>query len=287
MGESWAFDGGDQIVEGLVAERLLGGGRRFEAYLAFDESRFCPVVVKLVRPSRGSREADVRALAREAEMLGMLAHPVIVRLLDSDLDGDRPLLVLEHVEGPRLSTLLRRYGRLPVEQIAPLGLQLASALAYMHGRDMVHLDLKPKNVIMAGPPRLIDFSIAISLERASRLTRATGTRTYMAPEQTDPGTRGPVGAAADVWGLGTVLFEAVAGWPAFPRSDDRPYPQVAGAPAGLPSEVPIPLVRIIRGCLEPDAKSRPTSEELVAEMDEIMAALPQRYVLSNLRPGLR
>ena len=103
-------------------------------------------------------------------------HPVLLRSFDAVLDGLRPHLVLEHLEGPRLSKLLvREYGPLPPEQLLPLALQLSSALHYLHQEGFVHLDVKPGNIIMGAPPRLIDMSVARSVASAGTLERVVGT----------------------------------------------------------------------------------------------------------------
>src|ERR671914_292309 len=85
------------------------------------------------------------------------------RSFGAQLGGERPHLVLEHIEGPRLSTLMRRYG-MSLEQLLPLALNLCSVLHYLAHAGVVHLDVKPSNVIMGGEPRLIDLSIARTLD---------------------------------------------------------------------------------------------------------------------------
>lgn len=79
MTSSWNFHEGDEIAPGLTAERLLGGGSSFEAYLAFDARRYCPVVVKIVRPDRVEDESTLRGLERDVSLIGLVNHSVIVR----------------------------------------------------------------------------------------------------------------------------------------------------------------------------------------------------------------
>ena len=95
---SWGFVEGDPITAELTVVRRLGGGSAYEAYLAFDEHTYGPVVVKVVRPDRVDDEHSLRGLAREVEALATVNHPVVVRGLRHELDGDRPHVVLEHVE---------------------------------------------------------------------------------------------------------------------------------------------------------------------------------------------
>ena len=111
--DGWHLQEGDALTPELTAMRLLGGGAAYEAYLAFDEVTYGPVVVKVVRPDQVDDGHTLRGLAREVETLGRIHHPVVVRGLRHQLDGERPHLVLEHVEGPRLSSLIAGTGGCP------------------------------------------------------------------------------------------------------------------------------------------------------------------------------
>ena len=207
----WGLREGDAITDDLVAVRRLGGGATYEAYLAFDEVTWGPVVTKLVRPDLVEDASSLRGLRREAAALAAVNHPVVVRGLRWTDEGPRPHLVLENLDGPRLSTLVRRHGRLQPQQYLVLGIELASALHYLRRLGWVHLDVKPSNIIMGAPARLIDLSVARTIEDAARLKHVIGTDRYLAPEQADPGRAGVPGPASDVWGLAAVLFEAVSG----------------------------------------------------------------------------
>ena len=127
--ESWSFAESDEIVPGRRAVRLLGGGVRYEAYLAWDDRLRALVVVKLLRPDRTEDPGALAGLRGEAALLERLAHPLLVRGFGAGLEGQRPHVVLEFIEGPRLSTLSRRFG-LSLEQVLPLALNLASVLHY-------------------------------------------------------------------------------------------------------------------------------------------------------------
>jgi len=192
MASSWALAEGDEIAPGRTAVTRLGGGHRYEVYLAFDGRLRALVVAKLVRPDQVGAKGAQRALANEQRLLDRLAHPMLLRSFGADLDGDHPHLLLEHIEGPRLSTLIRRFGVI-LEQLLPLALDLSAVLHYLRGEGVVHLDVKPTNVIMAGTPRLIDLSV----EQLGEIIRPVGTDAYMAPEQCDPARFGELGPPAD------------------------------------------------------------------------------------------
>ena len=159
----------------------------------------------------------------------------------------------------------------------------------------MHLDVKPDNIVMGVPPRLIDLSIARSVDRAARLRSPIGTDPYMAPEQCAPGEHpGEVGTPADVWGLGATLYRAVAGRRPFPRPDgagdsDDPavrFPQLAeraGAP--LPDPCPPSWPRC-SSARSPSARPiGPTAGELVLELEPLVDALPHK--LAFARRGTR
>ena len=244
---TWGLVEGDAIAPGRTVLRSLGGGRRYEVFLVWDEHRLAVLVAKLLRPDHASDPAALRELADEAGALARLAHPVLVRGFDVVTDGRFPHLLIEHLEGPTLRELIgEARGALPLEQLLPLGLHVASALHYLAAEGMVHLDVKPDNVVMGAPPRLIDLSVARTVEAARRLRRPVGTDGYMAPEQCDP-ERGPVGPPADVFGLAATLYHAVAGVRPFARDDDQRFPQLEHDPAAFAAARPAAARRAARG----------------------------------------
>jgi len=285
----WRLSEGDEIAPGLTALRRLGGGHRYEAYLAFSEQLWTTCVVKVVRPSRVDDERTIAGLRGEVEMLERLSHPVILRGFGAELEGERPHVVLEHLEGPRLSSLVRRYGPLPAEQLVPLAVQLAAAAHYLAGQGIVHLDIKPSNVIMGAPPRLIDLSIALTLDDAAKVTSPVGTDAYMPPEQCRPAQLGPVGSPADVWGLGATLYRAATGEHAFgarveePSSDRERWPQLGLDPAPLDGRLEAGLSAPILACLERNPAARPIAREVAEALEPVLGALPKPR-LSRLKP---
>lgn len=279
--DSWGFAEGDPITDDLTAIRLLGGGTSYEAYLAFDDLTYAPTVVKVVRPHRVDDSSTLRGLEREVEMLGSVNHPVVARGLRAVLDGERPHVVLEAIDGPRLSTLIRRYGPLTEQQYLPLGIEIASALHYFRRRGIVHLDIKPSNIIMGAPARLIDLSVARPVEDAEALTYAIGTDEYMAPEQCDPPRSGKPSFAADVWGLGATLFHAIAGYRPFPDGDADPddvrrrFPQLVDLAYSLPDKVPDDVAKVVLSTLEPDPADRPLPHEIAEGLQPALERAPK------------
>ena len=287
-GVSWHLAEGDEIAAGLTVLRRLGGGAAYEVFHAFDEETYGPVVVKVVRPDQVDDEGTLRSLRREIDCLDRVRHPAVVRRLSHDLTGPRPFVVLEHLEGPRLSSLVRRFGALQPQQYLPLGIEVASALHHLHLKGLVHLDVKPSNVIMGAPAKLIDLSVARDLERAAALTSPIGTDFYMAPEQCDPPRTGTPGPASDVWGLGATLAHAIVGRRAFPGGDadaaavaDR-FPQLVTRPEPLPAGVPAEVVEVVGACLEPDPAARPLPHQVVDALEPVLAAQP-RHRLAGLK----
>jgi serine/threonine protein kinase len=286
---SWEFEQGTPIAERRFALKPVGGGTRYEVYLVWDEDLFALGVAKILRPDQVEDERALRELAEEAEVLGSIAHPVIVRGFDAVLDGPCPHLLIEHLEGPSLRRLIRRGGALAVQQLLPLALNVAGAIAYLGRRELVHLDVKPDNIIMGVPPRLIDLSIARSFERAARSAGPLGTDAYMAPEQCGAEGYGEIGPAADVWGIGATLHHCISGHRPFPRppeardSDDPlvRFPQLSADPEPLPAHVSEDLRRLIAATLRKDPGERPSAEQLVIGLEPLVAEQPRKLTFSR------
>jgi serine/threonine protein kinase len=285
MKSSWQFAEGDAISPGRQAVGLLGGGRRYEAWLAWDEHLRALVVAKLLRPDQCDDPDARRTLEAEARMLARLAHPLLVRSFGAAPAAERPHVVLEFVEGPRLSTLIRRYG-LILEQVLPLALNLCSALHYLAAEHVVHLDVKPRNIIMAGSPRLIDLSVAREIAALGSLRGLVGTDAYMAPEQCDADRWGEIGPPSDIWGLGVTVHEAFTGALPYPRpTSELAHPQLT-CPARIAEGVPPALTGLLMSCLETRPADRPTAAELGDALEPFVDALPPPRI-GRFRPGGR
>ena len=291
---SWKFEEGDEIAPGRTVLRPIGGGSAYEVVLVFDDSLFSIMVAKVVRPDQLEDEGTMRGLRREAEALTRLAHPSLIRGFDAVLAPPYPHVLIEHLEGPTLRRLIKRHGPLPQEQLLPLALHVAAVLHYLAGEEFVHLDVKPDNIVMGVPPRLIDLSVARPFDRARRIEGAIGTDPYMAPEQCGtPDYRGMMGGATDVWGLGATLYHAVTGDLPFPRdrgagrSDDPEarFPQLVDEPRPMPRSVPAPLEELILETLRKEPAQRPSAWDVAAALEPLVAALPKLVRLG--RSGTR
>ncbi len=211
-----------------------------------------------------TREARA-GLEREAAALRRIAGPGVPTLLDSGEVEGRLFLALEYLEGTTLRERLRS-GRLPGPEVLVLALSLADALDHVHCRGIVHADLKPENVLVdpEGLGHLLDFGLAEDLE-APGTGRSGGTPRYLAPEV----LRGErPGAASDLYQLGLVLFEALAGRPAFPvRKRVEDALRVRMDPPPAPEWAPPALAQALEACLAPHPAGRPGSaRELAAHM---------------------
>jgi eukaryotic-like serine/threonine-protein kinase len=281
---SWEFEEGHEIAPGRTVLKPIGGGSAYEVVLVFDDRLFSIMVAKVVRPDQLEDESTMRGLRREAEALHRLAHPCLIRGFDAVLEPPYPHVLIEHLEGPTLRRLIKRHGPLPQEQLLPLALHVASVLHYMAEEEVVHLDVKPDNIVMGVPPRLIDLSVARPFGRAREIQGAIGTDPYMAPEQCGGfELRGGVGGETDVWGLGATLYHALAGRVPFPRERgagdsgerDKRFPQLVADPEPLPRDVPEPLVELILATLRKDPAERPTAKELALGLEPLVASMPQ------------
>jgi serine/threonine protein kinase len=289
MSASWDFADGAEITPGRTALRSLGTGDLYDTYLVWDDHRFAITVAKVLRPDRVADADARRALQREAGALRRLQHPVLVRSFDAVLEGPHPHVLLEHLEGPTLSHLLRRHGPLPLEQLLPVALHMASVLRYLEREGVVHLDIKPGNIIMGMPPRLIDLSLLRTIDEAAEISDRLGTDPYMAPEQCDPSALGPIGSAADVFGLGATLYHAITGAIPFPPDPEDPpttlserFPQLTDDPAPLAQgAVPDALAELTGGMLSREPALRPRAEQVAAALQPLVDALPRRLVIGK------
>ena len=253
---------GREVVPGVRVLGHLHRSNGLDVYDAWCAHRAARVVLKTPRPDRLRDARTVRALLREGRLLKRLSHPSLVRAYEVHA-GPRPAVVLETLGGETLQHLAARRRRVPARQLAVAGIQLAGALRYLHGEGILHLDVKPSNAVADGATaKLIDLSIA---RRPGRVAAGRGTWCNMAPEQVEGGVVGP---PADVWGLGTVLYELAAGESPFADDGGHDHPQLhrRAAPVRTHRSLPRPLAEAIDASLEPDPARRPAADQLITDL---------------------
>lgn len=269
---TWTVASGKGVLEPgmLLAERyrileVVGRGGMGMVYRAFDEQLSIDVAIKVLLPERATDAAMVERFRHELLLARQVSHPNVVRIHDIGHDGGTFFLSMDYFPGRSLFEILERDGRFSPERAATIGEQLAAALAAAHEQGVIHRDLKPANILLDAQdrPAITDFGVARSLS-SSGLTmvgRIIGTPDYFSPEQ----ARGqPVDHRSDLYALGLVLFEMLAGQPAFPGAsfEEVLAQRISGRPRRLGQlgvAVPPRLRAVIERCLEHDPARRFTS----------------------------
>src|SRR2546429_3763323 len=205
------------LADHYAIERELGHGGMAIVYLARDVKHDRPVALKVLRPELAASVGAERFL-REIQVRAHLTHPNILPLLDSGRADDLLYYVTPYVEGESLRSRLDRERQLPVAEAVRLAASVAGALDYAHRHQIVHRDIKPENILLEdGQAVVADFGIARALHAAenAKLTEtgvAVGTVAYMSPEQA---TGEEFDGRSDIYSLGCVLYEMLAGEPPF------------------------------------------------------------------------
>jgi eukaryotic-like serine/threonine-protein kinase len=215
-------DLGEQLQSGLAdryrLERELGRGGMATVFLAHDLRHKRPVALKVLHPELAHTLGPER-FQREIETVARLQHPHILTVHDSGETGGQLWYTMPFVEGESLRDRLRREPQLPLEVALRIATEAARALQYAHEHGVIHRDIKPENLLLTsdGSTLVADFGIARALtagdDRLTETGMSVGTPTYMSPEQS-AGDR-HLNARTDVYALGTVLYEMLAGEPPF------------------------------------------------------------------------
>lgn len=262
--------GAGQVLAGRyrLAE-VIGRGGMGQVWRAHDEVLHRIVAIKELTGSMYVSQADLRVLhARtrtEARAAARISHPGVVTVHDVLDHDDRPWIVMEYVDGPSLADAITEHGpegRLPVPEVARIGLEVLRALGAAHGAGVLHRDVKPANILLGpdGRALITDFGIA-AIEGDSTITRTgeiVGSIDYLAPERVRGADPGP---ASDLWSLGATLYAAVEGLSPFRRTsalttmqavidEDPAYPRQAG-----------PLGPVVMALLRKDPLDRPSAQE--------------------------
>ncbi len=263
---------GDLLNDRYRLRRPIGRGGMAHVFEALDERLGRPVAVKVLG---GAPHADIERFAAEVATLAVLDHPNIVHLLDAgDLGRGLAFLVMELVAGESLGARLKA-GPLPATEVARIGAAVATGLAYVHARGVVHRDVKPGNILL-GPDervRLADFGIARLVDTGGLTVTGVvlGTPAYLSPEQV---TGRIVGPATDLYALGLVLAECATGRRVFDGSGaEVAAARVHAAPLAL-EEVPEPLRAALVRFTDPDPLARPGAAEAAALLTPLAAAPP-------------
>jgi predicted Ser/Thr protein kinase len=259
---------GETLSGRFRIERLLGRGGMSSVWQAYDEELGRPVAIKLLHARRLESADSVDRFEREARTLALLAHPGIVTVIDRGETDGRPFIVCELVDGRDLHERISLEGRLPIREALAIAVQVASALAYAHGRGVIHRDVKPHNVLLTadGHAKLTDFGIA-RVDDAPALTnpgRVLGTGDYVAPEQ----AQGlPLDGRADIYALGALLYHCLTGVPPYRGAS---FVEIAG------QHLRAPVPEVQARCLEAsDGVAAIVSRALAKRPDDRFADVGQ------------
>src|SRR5882724_1829840 len=299
-------DSGGALIGKLIGhyriESLIGIGGMGEVYLARDEGLGRKAALKLLPDSLTTDETQLGRFKNEARTASALNHPNILTVYEIGTEGNVQFIATEFIEGVTLRTALVS-GRLSVHRALEISVQVASALAAAHDAGVVHRDIKPENIMLRpdGYVKVLDFGIAklteqrlASDDRTLETTAALqtrpglvlGTAHYMSPEQ----ARGQkVDARSDIWSLGVVVYEMVAGSPPF--RGETPSDCIAAIltaePAPLSSispDVPAKLESILQKALRKNTGERyQTIKEMLAELRVLKAKLETDSSLSETK----
>jgi len=275
--------------------REIGRGGMSVVYQAKDTQTDRVVAVKILTlpPALSQQQQDalIGRFAREAQAVSQLSHPNIVAISEVGTWQGTHFLAMEHLEGETLRARMDR-GPLPPAQAQGVVVQIALALDAIHAAGIVHRDVKPANIMLlpGGAAKLLDFGIARHSDDATITSTGTivGSPAYMAPEQV-MGERGT--AASDVWALGVLLYEMLAGRPPF-RGDTIPSVlyQVTHTPPPLVPGLPAPLGKVLRRALAKDPLRRyPNAGSLALALREarLQVGAAQRPTLRAPRVSRR
>ena len=265
-------------------EGLLGRGGMAHVYKAFDLRRKSNVALKVLRDDVAKDSDFVQRFSEEAQTLVQLHHPNIVPFYAFEQDGGYSFLVLDYVPGVTLHEyLLEKKGPLPLKEVTFILYQVGAALHYAHKEHVIHMDVKPANIMLRSDGRVLitDFGIARAAEHTTTIRAIIGTPSYMSPEQIK---REKVDFRADIYSLGVVLFQMVTGQKPFTgeepkaKGDDRIqklyYAHVhlkPPRPRDINPRIPEGVEEIILRALEKKPNKRwPTVWSLIKKWEQVV-----------------
>jgi len=263
--------------------RELGHGGNAIVYLADDLKNPRSVAIKVLR-SQLAGTVSAERFQREIELLCQFQHPNILTLIDAGQIDDLRYYVMPHVPDGSLRHVLKQKKQLGVEETIRQGVEIAEALAYAHERGYVHRDIKPENILISsGRPMVSDFGIARSVARGTGSTltlegQTIGTPAYMSPEQISP--RQGIDGRSDIYSLGCVLFEMLAGAPPFTGATDENvlHQHLTAPPPPVTQYRPqagTAIDRVISRCLAKNPADRfDTASALASALRDSLAPAP-------------
>ena len=273
------------IVGEYQLDALLGSGGMGQVYRARPMGGGDEVAIKILLKEHVENAGVVARFLREARAARVVEHPNVVKVIDIGRDAEsRPFIVQELLRGEDLSKLLKVTRKLSPSLAVELLIPVGDAMAFAHERGVVHRDLKPGNIFITfvggkRTPKVLDFGISHLMEAddGTRLTStgmSLGTPAYMAPEQIMASKE--IDARADVWSLGVILYQLVAGRLPFAKAESAGalYVQICTTEAP-PLEKTVPGVpreyaRIVARCLRPERKDRyPSAAELLVDLRKL------------------
>jgi WD40 repeat protein len=264
------LSGGDHVEHFKIVRRVSGGAMG-DVYLARDGRLGRKVAIKVLTAARLASNLARERFWAEARTTAQFSHPHIVVIHAVGEHNGLPYLALEYVEGETLRERIERQPLAPGE-VLRFGLAIAEALKEAHRHGVVHRDLKPENLIIPpdGRLRVLDFGVALSAATSHEGRLVCGTPPYMSPEQW---LAADVTRAADVWGLGVVLYELVSGRRPFdgggPQALKLRICDPAPAPA-VPASVDPRLARLIEQCLDKQPPRRPTADQVAEQLRALL-----------------
>ncbi len=272
-------------------EARIGSGGMAEVYRGIDPVLNRTVAIKVLLPQYARDTSFVARFRREAQAAARLNHANIVGVFDTGADGDTQYIVMEFIEGRTLADFLAAGRRLTPVQAAEVSQKVCGALAAAHAQGVIHRDIKPGNIMVTreGTVKVMDFGIAritSGAETAPQTSAVLGTASYLSPEQAQGG---PVDARTDIYSLGTVLYELLAGRPpftgespvaiAFKQVNETPVP-----PSQLNPDVPPREDAVVMRALSKNPANRyQTAQEFSEDLERVIKG--QDVHATPLLPG--
>ena len=261
IGEAPLEAGETLILDYTVVEHLRRG-KDCDLYHIWSEERMTSCIGKTIQPLAMEKQAAKDRLIQEGEAITTLSHPNLIRGY-ALYKEPHPIVIQETLTGETISHLIRntykRDEELSLIQLAQFGKQIASVVNYLHQNNIIHLDIKPSNIISQPPlAKLFDLNLAT---KPGTIRKGTGTRNYMSPEQA---AGDPLTTAADIWGIGIVLFFMATGKRPFKTYESKRYEQLErdAEDVGTLRDMDPLLSGIINRCLDRNPENRPAATEI-------------------------